>query len=195
LEEEVVPNAGKSETHGLRRLLKRALALFDVLLLPSGGSSGEVPPEWLYNVLDSATPDKVAKANYLYWKGHKTFTVIDRGCFVAILYVVEGAIVRFVSATRGMPGPCSPGLVDLELLLMTDWPKDKNSIMKSGLTAEVVEEWLRFYRPTFVGEEIACPGPECDEMAAAKGAFMWCCGMKLKHAFSDSFRRRISLRN
>lgn len=193
--DEVVPAAGEEETHGFRRLLRRALELFDVTLLPSGGASGEVPEPWLINALDSGTPDKVAKANYVFWSGHKTFTLIDKGCFVSALYVVEGSITRFVSATRGMPGPCSPGVVDLELLLLKEWPRSRTSIMKSGVDDRTVEEWLRFYEPTFVGEKIVCPSPECDELAAAKGAFLWCCNFKLKNVFSDNFKRWVKLRD
>lgn len=74
LYDEVVPNAGREETHGLRRLLTAALAYFETTLLPSAGASGEVPEGLLINALDSGTPDKVAKANYLIHNGKRTFT-------------------------------------------------------------------------------------------------------------------------
>jgi len=193
--DEVLPYVEDRETHGFRRLLSESLKRFRVRLLPSAGASGGIPEGMLYNVIDSGTPDKVAKANYIYWKGKRTFTLVDKGCFYSVLYVEDGTIVAFVSATRGQPGPCSPGLVDLELLLLKRWPNSKLSIMSSGVPEWVAEEWLRFYRPTFIGEEVVCPGEDCDELSAAKGAFLWCCGYKLRNIFSDKYERRITLRD
>ncbi len=192
--EEVVPYQPPEESHGLRRLV-RASASFDARLLPSGGASGEVPQKWLLNALDTATPDKIAKANFVRWRyGISTFTLVDLGCYVSLIYVEDGAVTRFVSATRGMPGKCSPGLIDIELLLLYEWPTSREDIHNAGVDEETVKLWLDFYRPTFVGEEVICPSRICDEYSAAEGAFLWCCGLKLKHMFSDRYVRHLTIK-
>ncbi len=196
LNDETVAFGSVKESHGLRRIVRNSLTLFkEVCLLPSGGASGAISEAFLKNSLDTGTPDKVAKANYLYWNySLKDFTLIDKGMFVTILYVKDGSIINFFSATRGMPSPMSPGIVDLELLVVYDWPKRKDDIWSSGVGDEVTEKWIEFLRPTFVGEVVRCPGELCDEFSASRGAALWCHGLKLKNLFSDSYERHLTIK-
>ncbi len=194
LSNEVVAFGSNGETHGLRRLIRESIALFKkVKLLPSGGASGALLNSFLINSLDTGTPDKVAKANYVYWlHGLNTFTLIDKGMFVSILYIDDGKIVNFISATRGMPSPMSPGLVDLELLTVYDWPKSKHDIWKAGVSSEVTEAWIDFFEPTFIGKKVVCPGTLCNKFSASRGAALWCNGYKLKLMFSDNYERHMT---
>ena len=196
LSDDTVAFGSNGESHGLRRLIRKSSCLFKrVKLLPSGGASGTLSEKFLINSLDTGTPDKVAKANYVYWiQGIKTFTLIDKGMFVTLLYVDDGSITNFISATRGMPSPLSPGIVDLELLTVYRWPKSKRDIWDSGVPPEVTEAWIEFLEPTFIGEKIVCPSNVCDEFSAARGAALWCKGYKLKLMFSDNYERYLTIK-
>ncbi len=178
--------ASERETHGFRRLI--SLALFkEVVVLPSGGGSGEVPKWNLFNSVDTGTPDKVAKSNYLiHLKGLKDFTLIDDGCFTSIIEVRDKALTFVLGSTRGVPGKCSPGCVDAEIFLGFKWPREKADLTKCKPPMEVVNGWLEFLRPSL--REPLIFGSQLPESAAAIGSALWCCGVKPENFFGDSPR-------
>ncbi|ALU12514.1 hypothetical protein EYM_04735 [Ignicoccus islandicus DSM 13165] len=173
-------------THGFRKLISSSI-FKEVVILPSGGASGEVPIWNLFNAVDSGTPDKVAKCNYLInSEGLSDFTLIDDGCFTSILKVNDKAITFVLGSTRGVPGRCTPGCIDSEIFIAFKWPQRKKDLLECGAPREVVEGWIRFLKPV-LGDTIIYSS-ELDEWSAAIGSALWCCGTKPKNFFSDTPR-------
>jgi len=186
LSDEIVAlGSDNEETHGLRRAIKIALAATRrVILLPSAGASGGLPTWLLYNVLDSGTPDKVAKANFVrHALGLTTFTLVDDGCFTTILSIENSVITFALGATRGIPGRCNPGCVDSELCLYLNWPRRKRDLLACHTPRNVIEKWIEFY--TSILPKPVIRGSELPIEASALGAAFWCCGKKLQMMFSD----------
>ncbi len=184
-EEFLAFGSSATETHGLRRLTIGSLTFKDVILLPSGGGSGEIPIWMLFNTLDSGTPDKVAKVTYILYKlGIKTFTLIDDGCFTTLMGMENGAITKVLGATRGVPGKCNPGCVDSELCLALKWPRSKSDLVDCKVPEHVIEGWIGFYAHSFPKPLIR--GSSLPIESAAVGAALWCCGYRPRNMFSDS---------
>ncbi|UXD22384.1 hypothetical protein IPA_04175 [Ignicoccus pacificus DSM 13166] len=183
-EELIAFGSSQEETHGLRRTVRMLSLAKELLLLPSGGASGELPRWFTFNVLDSGTPDKVAKANYIIHRmGLHTFTLIDDGCFTTLIGIEDDAITKVIASTWGVPGKCSPGRVDVELCLAFKWPQSKRDLIDCDVPNDVMEGWIDFYKELFPSPYMR--GSELDEFSASEGAALWCCGLRPKHIFSS----------